>query len=88
MKKLLVILVLFLNFSSQALSRELSCKDNPKCKNFPKVTKIQGIKYPLTMVQKQKGEKPTGDDYYIFHFKSNLCLINNNIYIILIIQLY
>ena len=68
MKKLLVILVLFLNFSSQALSRELSCKDNPKCKNFPKVTKIQGIKYPLTMVQKQKGEKPTGDDYYIFHF--------------------
>ena len=69
MKNLIVILVLFLNFGTQASSKELSCKDNPKCKNFPKVTKIQGIKYPLTMVQKQKGEKPTGDDYYIFHFK-------------------
>ena len=61
MKKLLVILFLFLNFDTQALSKELSCKNNPKCKNFPKVTKIQGIKYPLTMVQKQRGEKPTGD---------------------------
>ena len=57
MKKLLVILFLFLNFDTQALSKELSCKNNPKCKNFPKVTKIKGIKYPLTMVQKQRGEK-------------------------------
>ena len=49
--------------------KELSCKYNPECKNFPKVKKIKGIKFPLTMVQKQRGEKPTGDDYYIFHWK-------------------
>ena len=52
--------------------KELSCKYNPKCKNFPKVKKIKGIKYPLTMVQKQRGEKPSGDNYYIFHFKPKI----------------
>ena len=54
------------------LRKELSCKYNPRCENFPKVKKIEGIKYPLTMVQKQKGEKPSGENYYIFHFKPKI----------------
>lgn len=49
--------------------KELSCKYNPECKNFPKVKKIKGIKFPLSLIQRQKGEKPTGEDYYIFHWK-------------------
>ena len=80
MKKLLAIIVLVLlcsgvvnaeKYEGKNLKeeKELSCKYNPKCKNFPKVKKIDGIKYPLTMVQKQRGEKPSGDNYYIFHFK-------------------
>tara|TARA_B100001989_G_scaffold241317_1_gene207115 strand:+ start:64 stop:990 length:927 start_codon:yes stop_codon:yes gene_type:complete len=68
-QKVLLIVILLLSFNNQLFSKERSCKNNPKCKNFPKITKIEGIKYPLTMVQKQKGEKPSGDDYYIFHFK-------------------
>ena len=79
-KKLLAIIVLVLlcsgvvnaeKYEGKNLKeeKELSCKYNPKCKNFPKVKKIDGIKYPLTMVQKQRREKPSGDNYYIFHFK-------------------
>ena len=55
--------------SSPSVSKEISCKKNPGCKNFPKIIKFEGIKYPLTMVQRDQGRKPTAENYYIFHFK-------------------
>src|SRR6056300_1875212 len=68
-KVIKLVILSFLMISSPSVSREISCKKNPGCKNFPKIIKFEGIKYPLTMVQKDQGKKPTAENYYIFHFK-------------------
>ena len=55
--------------SKVSVSKEISCKENLGCENFPEIIKFEGIKFPLTMVQRDQGKKPTAENYYIFHFK-------------------
>ena len=69
MIKIIKLVIFCLMISNTSASREISCKENPGCKNYPKIIKFEGIKYPLTMVQKDQGKKPTSGTYYIFHFK-------------------
>ena len=69
MKKLSLYISLVLMVCNISISKEISCKENPNCKNFPKIIKFEGIKFPLTMVQKDQSKKPTSGTYYFFHFK-------------------
>ena len=69
MIKIIKLVIFCLMISNTSASREISCKENPGCKNYPQIIKFEGIKYPLTMVQKEQGKKPTSGTYYIFHFK-------------------
>ena len=69
MVKIIKLVILCLMISKVSVSKEISCKENPGCENFPEIIKFEGIKFPLTMVQKDQGKKPTAENYYIFHFK-------------------
>ena len=69
MIKIIKLVILCLMISKVSVSKEISCKENPGCENFPEIIKFEGIKFPLTMVQKDQGKKPTAENYYIFHFK-------------------
>ena len=69
MVKIIKLVILCLMISKVSVSKEISCKENPGCENFPEIIKFEGIKFPLTMVQKNQGKKPTAENYYIFHFK-------------------
>ena len=69
MVKIIKLVILCLMISKVGVSKEISCKENPSCENFPEIIKFEGIKFPLTMVQKDKGKKSTAENYYIFHFK-------------------
>ena len=69
MVKIIKLVILCLMISKVGVSKEISCKENPSCENFPEIIKFEGIKFPLTMVQKDQGKKPTAENYYIFHFK-------------------
>ena len=69
MIKIIKLVILCLMISKVSVSKEISCKENPGCENFPEIIKFEGIKFPLTMVQKNQGKKPTAENYYIFHFK-------------------
>lgn len=39
-----------------------------RCENFPNVTEIEGIEFPLTLSQKQKGESASRGSYFIYHW--------------------
>lgn len=69
MVKIIKLVILCLMISKVSVSKEISCKENPVCENFPEIIKFEGIKFPLTMVQKDQEKKPTAENYYIFHFK-------------------
>ncbi len=69
MVKIIKLVILCLMISKVSVSKEISCKENPACENFPEIIKFEGIKFPLTMVQKNQEKKPTAENYYIFHFK-------------------
>ena len=45
-----------------------NCKVN-NCENFPIVTEIAGIYFPLSLMQKRQNLKPTNDNYYIYHWQ-------------------
>ena len=45
-----------------------NCKVN-NCANFPKVIEIQGIEFPLSLMQKKQNLKPTSDTYYVYHWE-------------------
>ena len=66
MVKIIKLVILCLMISKASVSKEISCKENPGCENFPEIIKFEGIKFPLTMVQKDQGKKPTAENYYIF----------------------
>ena len=69
MVKIIKLVILCLMISKVSVSKEISCKENLGCENFPEIIKFEGIKFPLTMVQRDQGKKPTAENYYIFHFK-------------------
>lgn len=60
----LAVCLLVLSQSSFATN----CKIN-NCANFPKVTEIQGIEFPLSLMQKKQNLKPTSDTYYVYHWE-------------------
>ena len=45
-----------------------NCKIN-NCANFPKVIEIQGIEFPLSLMQKKQNLKPTSDTYHVYHWE-------------------
>ena len=45
-----------------------NCKVN-NCENFRIVTKIAGIYFPWSLMQKRQNLKPTNDNYYIYHWR-------------------
>ena len=42
---------LMARLSKASVSKEISCKENPGCENFPEIIKFEGIKFPLTMLE-------------------------------------
>jgi len=62
--------------SKVSVSKEISCKENPVCENFPEIIKFEGIKFPLTMVQKDQ-EKNQPQKIIIF-FILNLLKMNHH----------
>ena len=62
----LVIVFMLGILSYSQTSFATNCKVN-NCENFPIVTEIEGIYFPLSLMQKRQNLKPTNDNYYIYH---------------------
>jgi len=59
--------ICFLFAAIPSLSYATSCAIH-KCADFPKVTKIKGIEFPPTLLQKKNNQKGSRGTYYIYHF--------------------
>ena len=59
----LVIVFMLSMLSYSRPSFATNCKVN-NCENFPIVTEIAGIYFPLSLMQKRQNLKPTNDNYY------------------------